>query len=236
MKQAINEYLTRTRFERFEPKAVLFDMDGVLYDSMPNHAKAWQQCMEAQGLMMSEKEAYLYEGMRGVETIKLIAERQWNRTVSDAEAAEIYSKKSAIYSLFTPAPMIAGIHELQEAISCRGWKIGIVTGSGQQSLLDRILHDFKGLVSPDILVSAKDVEHGKPCPDPYLKGMQKANVHPWQTIVVENAPLGVQAAVAAKCFTIAVNTGPLPDSILADAKADMVLPSMTVLKEIIVSL
>ncbi len=185
---------------------------------------------------MSEKEAYLYEGMRGVETIKLIAEQQWKRTVSDTEAADIYSKKSDIYSQFAPAPMIEGIHELQEAISCRGWKIGIVTGSGQQSLLDRILHDFKGLVSPDILVSAKDVEHGKPCPDPYIKGMQKANVHPWQTIVVENAPLGVQAAVAAKCFTIAVNTGPLPDSILTDAKADMVLPSMTVLKDIIASL
>lgn len=233
MKQAIEKYLKRTQFEHFIPKAVLFDMDGVLYDSMPNHAKAWHQCMKSKGLEMSENEAYLYEGMRGVETIKLIAERQWNRPVSNAEAAEIYRQKSAIYSAYKPAPMIEGVHALQEAIAQRGWHIGVVTGSGQQSLLNRILYDFQGLVSADILVSAKDVEHGKPCPDPYIAGMQKAHVSPWETIVVENAPLGVKAAVAAQCFTIAVNTGPLPDSVLINAKADLIVPSMKVLKDMI---
>lgn len=233
MRQAIERYLKRTGFERFTPKAVLFDMDGVLYDSMPNHAKAWHQCMESRELEMSENDAYLYEGMRGVETIRLIAERQWHRNVSDEEAAEIYRQKSAIYSAFPPAPMIDGIHDLQEAIRQQGWKIGVVTGSGQTSLLNRILQDFEGLVFPDILVSAKDVSRGKPCPDPYIKGMEKAGAQPWETMVVENAPLGVKAAVAARCLTVAVNTGPLPDSVLADAGADLILPSMTALKTLI---
>lgn len=236
MRQAIERYLKRTGFERFTPKAVLFDMDGVLYDSMPNHAKAWHQCMEAKGLEMSENDAYLYEGMRGVETIRLIAERQWHRKVSEEEAAEIYRQKSAIYSAFPPAPMIYGIHDLQEAILQQGWKIGVVTGSGQTSLLNRILQDFEGLVSPDILVSAKDISRGKPCPDPYIKGMEKAGAQPWETMVVENAPLGVKAAVAARCLTVAVNTGPLPDSVLADAGADLILPSMTALKELIIGM
>ena len=87
------------------------------------------------------------------------------------------------------------------------------------------------MVSPDVLVCAKDVKHGKPAPDPYIKGMEKAGTRPWETIVIENAPLGVRAAVAAHCFTIAVNTGPLPHSILEQEGADMVFPSMDALNE-----
>ena len=51
-------------------------------------------------------------------------------------------------------------------------------------------------------------------------------VTPWEAIVVENAPLGVQAGVAARIFTVAVNTGPLPDRVLLDAGADYLLPDM----------
>ena len=231
MDDIINNYLCKYGFTDFTPKAVLFDMDGVLYNSMPNHAKAWKKCMEEYGLKMTEEEAFLYEGMRGVETIKLIAGKQWKREVSDEEAAMIYKRKSEIYSGLDTAKMIEGVYDLQQSMAKRGWTIGVVTGSGQASLLERILHDFHGLVNSEVMVSAKDVTKGKPCPDPYIKGMKKAGSMPWETIVVENAPLGVRAAVAAKCFTVAINTGPLPDETLAKEGADMVLPYMRGLSE-----
>lgn len=79
------------------------------------------------------------------------------------------------------------------------------------------------------MVTSYDVSHGKPAPDPYLAGMKKAHVYPWESIVVENAPLGVQAAVAARCFTIAVNTGPLPDEELISKGADLLMPDMRTL-------
>ena len=60
-------------------------------------------------------------------------------------------------------------------------------------------------------------------------GLKKAGVNPWEAIVVENAPLGVQAGVAANIFTVAVNTGPLNNQILLDAGADLLYPSMTAL-------
>ena len=62
-------------------------------------------------------------------------------------------------------------------------------------------------------------------------GMKKCGVEPWETIVVENAPMGVQAAVAARCMTIAVNTGPLPDQLLADQGANLIFPTMTALSD-----
>ena len=62
-------------------------------------------------------------------------------------------------------------------------------------------------------------------------GLEKAGVKPWEAIVVENAPLGVQAGVAADVFTIAVNTGPLKDEVLLNAGADLLYPSMSALSE-----
>jgi beta-phosphoglucomutase-like phosphatase (HAD superfamily) len=76
------------------------------------------------------------------------------------------------------------------------------------------------------MVTGFDVKLGKPYPEPYLKGLQKAGIKPEEGIVVENAPLGVEAAHAAGIFTIAANTGPLDDAILKNAGADIVLPGM----------
>ena len=76
------------------------------------------------------------------------------------------------------------------------------------------------------MVTAFDVKYGKPHPEPYLMGLQKAGVHANEAFVVENAPMGVEAGVAAGIFTIAVNTGPLPDKVLLDAGADLLYPDM----------
>jgi beta-phosphoglucomutase-like phosphatase (HAD superfamily) len=81
------------------------------------------------------------------------------------------------------------------------------------------------------MVTAFDVKHGKPDPEPYLMGMQKGELRPDECIVVENAPLGVRAAKAAGIFTIAVNTGPLPDNALLDEGADLLFPSMQALSD-----
>ena len=78
LKEAIQRYLEKHGFGQFCPKAVLFDMDGVIYNSMPNHAYSWHKTMASIGIDMTEDEAYQYEGMRGVETIKLKARQQWH--------------------------------------------------------------------------------------------------------------------------------------------------------------
>lgn len=226
MNEAIQRYLEKHGFEQLCLKAVLFDMDGVIYNSMPNHARSWHQAMESVGIHMEESEAYLYEGMRGVETIKLKARQQWGRDISDEEAKHMYDIKVAAFSQCPPAHKMEGVEELMRLMKADGLKICVVTGSGQRTMLDKLTTDFKGLLRQDLIVTSFDVARGKPAPDPYLAGMQKAGVKPWETLVVENAPLGVQAAVAAECFTIAVNTGPLPDQELSDKGADIVLPDI----------
>lgn len=223
----IENYLRKTGFRAFTPKAALFDMDGVLYDSMPNHAYSWHTSMASFGIEMSEADAYAYEGMRGVETIKKIVKEQRGVEITDEESQRMYDEKSRIFSTRPMAVMMEGVKELQEKMKARGLKIVVVTGSGQVSLLEKLEHDFKGLIEPGMIVSSFDVKRGKPNPEPYLKGLAKAGVEPWEAIVVENAPLGVRAAQAARIFTVAVNTGPLPNKMLADEGADLIFNKMT---------
>ncbi|MEG1999483.1 MAG: HAD-IA family hydrolase, partial [Bacteroidales bacterium] len=81
------------------------------------------------------------------------------------------------------------------------------------------------------MVTAFDVKIGKPNPEPYLIGLKKAGVKATEAIVIENAPLGIEAGVSAGIFTIGVNTGPLPDELLYEAGADIVFPDIYVLTE-----
>ena len=224
---AIKQYLERHGFEALSPKAVLFDMDGVLYDSMPNHAIAWQQSMAQFGIAMTADDAYASEGARGVDTIRQMVKRQQGREIDEAEAQQMYDVKSRIFHELPEAPVMPGILELMRQIQDDGIQIGVVTGSGQKPLIKRILKDFGTFVDEAHITTAYDVRRGKPKPDPYLMGLRKAgNLKPYEAIVVENAPLGIRAGAAAKIFTIAVNTGPLSVQTLLDANADLLFPTM----------
>ena len=224
---AIKKYLEEHGFEVLYPKVVLFDMDGVLYDSMPNHSIAWQESMAKCGITMTSDDAYATEGARGVDTIRQMVRLQQHRDISEEEAQKMYDLKSQLFHQLPEPPIMPGILSLMDKIQEGGIQIGVVTGSGQRPLFQRILRDFGAYVDEAHITTAYDVKRGKPNPDPYLTGLQKAgNLEPWQAVVIENAPLGVRAGHAAKIFTIAVNTGPLPDEELLGAGADLIFPNM----------
>lgn len=210
-------------------RAVLFDMDGVLYNSMPSHAKAWHRAMAHFGYDLPEQEAYMHEGRTGASTINIVSRRQRGVEEREERIQEIYRVKSQFFNEYPPAEPMPGALELLRKLQAQGLKILIVTGSGQASLLDRLNHHFPGVFCRELMVTAFDVKHGKPDPEPYLMGLQKGDLRAEECVVVENAPLGVRAAKAAGIFTIAVNTGPLPDSALTDEGADLLLPSMQAL-------
>lgn len=225
----VKQYLLKHGFERFAPQAVLFDMDGVLYNSMPNHAVAWQQSMARFGIHMTAADSYATEGARGVDTIVKFVKEQQGRDISLDEAQRMYDVKADIFHHMPTAPVFPGVIDIMRKIKASGMGICIVTGSGQRPLLKRLTDDFGEFIDDRHIVSAYDVERGKPAPDPYLMGMRKTGcTEPWQAIVVENAPLGVAAGSAARCFTVGINSGPLPDEALSGNGADVVLPSMKV--------
>ena len=228
IEEAIRQYKSAHGYARFAPSVVLFDMDGVLYDSMPNHAVAWQEAMKRFGIHFTAADSYATEGARGIDTIRHFVQEQQGKEISLEEAQRMYDVKTELFHKMPVAEIFPGVHEMMRKITAAGMTVGVVTGSGQRPLIKRLLDDFDGFLTEDHIVTAYDVERGKPAPDPYLMGLAKAGgLKPWQGIVVENAPLGVRAGVAADIFTVAINSGPLPDAALADEGADIVLQRMT---------
>ncbi len=229
LQESIDNYLKKHNYRSIDLKAVLFDMDGVLFDSMPYHADAWHTVMERHGLHMTREEAFMNEGRTGASTINLIYRKQYGHDASPALISAIYEEKSTEFSK-KPAPEpMAGAAELLKKLKSEGLVPILVTGSGQHSLLDRLDYYFPGIFTRQHMITAFDVKYGKPNPEPYLMGLEKAGVQPNEAFVVENAPIGVQAGCAAGIFTIAVNTGPLNGQVLLDAGADLLFPSMQVL-------
>ena len=209
------------------PKVVLFDMDGVLYDSMPNHGVAWQRAMKEFGIHFTLEDSYATEGARGVDTIRKYAKAQLGKELSEEEAQQMYDVKARYFHEMPEAKVFDGVIDLMQKIKASGLKIGIVTGSAQLPLIERVTRDFGEFVTKDQITTAYDVKRGKPNPDPYLMGLKKAgNYLPEEGIVVENAPLGVHAGVAAGCYTVAINSGPLPDATLLDEGANILFPTI----------
>lgn len=231
IQEAIARYLQKQQQAFLSPKAVLFDMDGVLYDSMRFHARAWYETATRHQLNSTPELFYLYEGRTGESTINELYQKTFQRDATDEEKRSIHEEKATLFNRYNDGKAMQGAAEVLKAVKASGLQTLAVTGSGQHSLINKLEHTYPGYFKREKMVTAFDVKLGKPHPEPYLMGLKKAGVNPHEAFVVENAPMGVQAGVAAGIFTIAVNTGPLDDRVLLDAGADLLYPNMTALAE-----
>lgn len=214
-------------------KAYFFDMDGVLYDSMPNHAAAWEMIMQRHGLNFTARDCYLNEGRTGYDVIYEALRSKQNREVSREEIEAIYKEKTESFVALGGAKPMRGIKEVLCKLKNLGVQIWIVTGSGQKTLFDRLQTDFPDIFSREKMITAFDVEHGKPHPEPYLKAWKKSGFKKEECVVVENAPLGVKSGKAAGLEVIAVNTGVLTLDDLKNAGADIIMSDMYELSDYI---
>lgn len=206
-------------------------MDGVLFNSMPYHSEAWHKVMKSHGFTLSREEAYMHEGRTGAATINLVLQREQGREATQEEIESIYKEKSILFNSYPEAKQMPGAWELLQKVKNKGLTTMLVTGSGQLSLLERLELNFPGMFQKKLMVTAFDVKYGKPNPEPYLMALKKGGLQAHEAIVIENAPLGVEAGHKAGIFTIAVNTGPIDGQVLLDAGADLLFPSMQALCE-----
>ncbi len=231
-KTAVRAYTQSTGHE-WHPRAALIDMDGTLYDSMPNHARAWKRLMHEQGIELSYEEFFLHEGRTGANTIDILFRRELGRPATDDEKRDLYHLKKVYFQEQPPVNAMPGAAQMLRQLEENGIRRILVTGSGQSSLIGRLSTDYPGAFADDDRITSRNVTHGKPHPEPYLRAMELAGTQPWESIVIENAPLGVESGVRSGAFTIALTTGPIPPQTLADAGAHLVLPSMQALADIL---
>ena len=204
--------------------AILFDLDGVLVDSRVAVERAWTRWAVAHAI---DPVAVLAEahGRRTIDTIRAIAP-----TLDvEAEARRLEDGESIDFDGVSTLP---GAAELLTALPSGSWTV--VTSGTRALATGRLAHG--GLPIPEHLITADDVERGKPDPQPYLAGAEALAVDPAECLVVEDAPAGIEAGKAAGMTVLAVATT-FEAGLLAGADyvtgslADMLLSAATELPD-----
>jgi len=194
-------------------QAFLFDFDGVLVNSIAYHIQAWQEEFSKLGIQIDPNDVYLREGSRASAIGRALFEKAGIQ-ISEKQLDDFIAKKRKRYAEITQAGLVPGARELLLEIKRRGLKIGLVTGSVWENILAVLDQQVVALF--DGIVTGRDVVHGKPHPESYLKGAEKLGVPPEACVVVENAPFGITSAKRAGMFCLAVEST-LDGSHLGDA-------------------
>lgn len=184
-------------------KAMLFDFDGVIADTLTYHVQAWQKVFDEYKVDISPEDVFLLEGRMAEDICKLLAEKK-GLSLDHARIEQITKQKRAIYNQITKATVYPSIRTLLEYLKIKFVKKALVTGSIIKNILPVVGNDF--LKFFDVIITGDQVTHTKPHPEPYLTAAEKLGVKPEECIVIENAPSGITAAKKAGMFCIAVKT------------------------------
>ena len=177
-----------------EPRAVLSDLDGVLVDSGAQIEATWRAFSERHGLD-PEHVLALSHGRRTVDLIRLVAPQ----LDADSEAATLEREQASSADGLQALP---GARELVESVPAE--RFAIVTSGSRAVAVARL--EAVGIRVPDVLVTAEQVEEGKPDPAGYLRAASLLGVDPADALVLEDAPAGVEAGLAAGMTVVAVLT------------------------------
>jgi beta-phosphoglucomutase-like phosphatase (HAD superfamily) len=197
-------------------KGIIFDMDGVLIDAMPFHAEAMSRVIkEMTDHEIDKKNIYLLEGMSGSDLVKELFKRESIDSrvgVNDEIAKQIGTRKEEVFKQIQDAKEIDGVKELLEDLTAECGKScikAVVSGSTREEV-EAILDKNIGVKYFDLIIAGDDLEKGKPNPTPFIFALNKMDLDASQVIVVENSPLGVEAANKAGLkYIITLNNTPL---------------------------
>ncbi len=178
----------------FHCEAVLFDLDGVLVDSTKSVVKLWTEWSERNRIPPARTLGIIH-GRRTMEALELLAPHLDIQSEAEKIEAGITLKKGGTLA-------IPGADKLLEALPPDRW---CVVTSGLKEFAKIRLNDA-GLPVPNILVSAEDVTHGKPHPEPYLKGAKLLGKAPADCLVVEDASNGIKSAHAGGMRAVGITT------------------------------
>jgi beta-phosphoglucomutase len=181
-------------------KAIIFDMDGVLVNSMPYHAEAWQQAFAASGISVKKRDIYELEGSNHMQTVDIIF-RRFGRIPTDKEAKELSSRKIEIFNRIEQVRPFDGMKELLADLAPK-YSLAVVSGSNHNAVHDLMDTFFPGAFQ--VIIDGDDVRKSKPDPEPYLMAVERLGVPKKECIVIENAPLGIRSAKSAGLLCIAV--------------------------------
>ena len=173
-------------------KAVLFDMDGVIFDTEREYLKEWNKIFEKYGYEM-KKEIYVSVMGRGRKKVKEIFKENFG---DDLPIEEMYIEKDKMLKEAienNEVPLKQGALELLEFLKRNGYKTALATSAKKDRVKSQVTHaKINNLF--DAIVCADDIVKSKPNPEIFLKAAEKVNIKPENCIVIEDSEAGIRAA------------------------------------------
>ena len=195
----------------FHCTAILFDLDGVLVDSTHSVARQWRIWAKEHNVD-PDQVLQIAHGRRTQEVVQLLAPQ----LDAEGETRKLEAREAADTA---GVALMRGAIDLVRSIPDGKW---CVVTSGTRHLATSRLR-LAGIPIPRVLITADDVSHGKPHPEPYLKGAELLGIDAREGLVIEDAPAGIEAAHVAGMKVIAVpSTYPAAELKQADAVAESV--------------
>jgi beta-phosphoglucomutase len=184
-------------------KAILFDLDGVIVDSLHYHYLAWDQMFQKYGSNVTEESVLLTEGMNSFEILPLMLQ-QTGVDLPVEEHNKFIEAKRSLFREIAKLSYYPNAFETIAELRKRGYMTALVTACARKNMEKSV--DLEKQKLFDFIISGDDVEHAKPSPDPYLTAQKALGVDASECVVIENAPLGVESAKNAGMICIAVES------------------------------
>jgi len=178
-------------------------MDGVILNSMPFHAQAWQNVFKNLGLEITREEVYAHEGETGEAALRKFLEKR-GRKISPDEAGKLLALKREEFKRIVKIEVFPGVVEFLEKLLHMKKCLAIVTGTARQELVISLPTEILQLFQ--VIITGDEVKQGKPAPEPYILALEKLQLKAEQAIVIENAPLGIESAKSANMICLALTT------------------------------
>jgi beta-phosphoglucomutase len=194
-------------------RAVIFDMDGVITNTMPYHFDAWLATFKRAGIAVNCYDVYKREGQDGLTSVREIF-RERKLKLNLPTARRILAEKEALFKHIVKIKFVKGARPFVRALKKRGFSLALVTGTSRHETEKILPQKLRALF--DVTVTGDEVKKGKPNPEPFFKALKLLKMDSGSAVVLENAPFGVKAAKKAGLFCIALETS-LPREYLTGA-------------------
>jgi beta-phosphoglucomutase family hydrolase len=201
-----------------DAKGLIFDCDGTIADTMPLHYRAWVAALCEHGHDFPEALFYEMAGIPSVRIIELLNERHGYR-MPPIETAD---RKESMY--LEMIQHVRAIEPVVQIIHAHAGKLpmAVATG-GTRAIASKTLEALNVMTRFVALVTADDVQHGKPAPDIFLEAAKRIGVEPRFCCAFEDAELGLQSARAAGMQVIDVR--PIHRAHLAQSASQTISPT-----------
>lgn len=184
-------------------RGVLFDLDGIIVDTLHYHYLAWKHMFEKFGGSVSEPTVLLHEGRASREILPILM-KEAGVTIPEDKQEQFIEEKRAYYRSIVQVKQYPQAFDVIDALKDRGLKVALVTACALKNMQHSL--DRKQQAHFDFIITGDEVARAKPFPDPYLTAARQLGVAPYECMVVENAPLGIESARKAGMYCIAIET------------------------------